>query len=222
VAWRRYIGRALGILAVANKLRQNQPASEGDWAWLWDVGSLGQAIGAGRGLRVQKLFYGSGKASPKPADRFVPVTPARFRAAGRAMAYLLSSSANNPNAVALAMKRRHDLPAQKETLAYALNHWLDECEVGLCFEWTKSESSVRLGTSYPFGGGGRPLIAIGAQLLCAVLQRDVLVNCSACGGLYPPKRQPRRGESHYCENCGRKAANRFAQRRYRARIGTSE
>jgi hypothetical protein len=120
------------------------------------------------------------------------------------------------------MQLRHDLPAQKQALAHALNHWLDECEVGLCLGWTGPEISVRLGTSHPLEGGGRPLVAIGTQLLWAVLQARALVSCSACGGLYAPKRQPRAGESHYCDSCGRKAANRFAQRRYRARKGESE
>lgn len=69
--------------------------------------------------------------------------------------------------------------------------------------------------------------AIGAELLWAVMQREGLVRCSACSGWYDPKeprkgrkgpgRWPRAGENHFCQACGQKAKNRFAQRKYRAK-----
>lgn len=131
------------------------------------------------------------------------------------------SLASNPLIVALAAQRRQTLPEQKRVLAQTVNHWLDECEVGVSLDWSGPGIEFRLGLSDPLGRGTPSLlIAIGVQLLRAVLRQESFVWCSDCGSPYAPDRWPRAGELHYCQDCGRKAANRIAQRRYKQRQKT--
>jgi hypothetical protein len=44
------------------------------------------------------------------------------------------------------------------------------------------------------------------------------VTCSSCGDLYSPRRRPAEGRSRYCPSCGRAAANRAAQERFRSKM----
>lgn len=123
--------------------------------------------------------------------------------------------AANPLLAVLAAQPRRTLPEQRQVLALAVNHWLDECEIGVSIEWPQSGIDFRIGRSDPFGLGSSLLIAIGVQLLRAVLRQESFVWCSTCGYPYPPKRWPRAGEMHYCQRCGRAAALRNAQRKFR-------
>lgn len=126
--------------------------------------------------------------------------------------------ASNPLIVALAAQPHRTLRDQRKTLAFAVNHWLDECGVGISIAWPQSGLDFRLGPSNPFGLGHSSLLtAIGVQLLYAVLRQARMFWCSDCGGPYPPKRWPRDGENHFCEDCGTKAAAKFAAREYRER-----
>ena len=63
-------------------------------------------------------------------------------------------------------------------------------------------------------GGPTLLSGIGALLLSAICRSDRPLLCSACGKPYWPSRKPRDGENHFCQECGKKAARRLAQRRY--------
>lgn len=123
--------------------------------------------------------------------------------------------AANPLIVVLAAQPRTSLAEQKATLALVVNHWLDECEAGVSIDWSKSGVDFRIGRSDPLGRGNSVLIAIGVQLLRAVLRHESFVWCSVCGWPYEPKRWPRAGENHYCRECGRSAAIRIAQRKFR-------
>jgi len=172
VGWRRYIGRARGILAVETDLRKERRVNAAGWAWLLD----------------------------RKED---------------------NSLAANPLVVALAAQRRQTLAEQKRVLAQTVNHWLDECEVGVSLDWSGPGVEFRLGLSDPLGRGTPSLlIAIGVQLLRATLRQESFVWCSDCGSPYRPDRWPRAGELHYCQECGRKVANRIAQRRYKQRRKT--
>ena len=127
-----------------------------------------------------------------------------------------SLAANHLIAV-LAAHPRNTIAQQKRTVALTVNHWLDECQAGVSIEWEGSGVDFRIGRSDPLGRGTSVLIAIGVQLLRAVLRQENFVWCSACGSPYAPKRQPRAGENHYCEECGRSTAVRMAQRRFQKR-----
>ena len=107
---------------------------------------------------------------------------------------------------------------QRQRLSKIVNYWLDECEVGPSITWTKQNIKVSLGLSTPFGFGNRLLVAIGVQLLCAVLRVEGLSDCSACGMLYPPSRSPREGENHFCVDC-KPSTNKLTKRRSRAKKG---
>jgi hypothetical protein len=215
--WRRYSNRANGVLTVADKLRQDKRASERDWQWLWDVGSRSGQIDAKKASRVQRLYYGGRKVAPAVTEWAMPVSRPRFKAVGKSLLYLLNQCVDNPLAAVVAMGRRDTLAAQKEKLAQVVNHWLDECEVGPCINWSKSDLGVRLGLSDPIGRGNRLLIVIVVQLICAVLGKDRLAVCTACAEWYTPHRRPREGEGSFCESCGKRAANRLAKRRSRAK-----
>lgn len=106
--------------------------------------------------------------------------------------------------------RRMILQLQKFSLSVALNDLLLRWGVLPRMRWPESE-----GARFELGGNTL-LSGIGAQLLCAVCGTEGYVICSACGRLYPPKKRPRAG-NRFCPSCGKKAARRFAQRKYRQR-----
>jgi hypothetical protein len=184
-AWRRYIGRAAGILSVSDRLHEGQRATQDEWAWLLD------------GIPAGDHEY-----------------PFRALLAMRKEDVL----ASNPLIATLAAQPHLTLPQQRRTLAVAVNHWLDECGVGISINWRPSGIDFSLGPSNPFGLGNSGLLAaIGVQLLSGVLRQTRMVWCSDCGKAYPPERWPRDGENHFCPDCGTKAANRIAAREYRKR-----
>jgi hypothetical protein len=53
-------------------------------------------------------------------------------------------------------------------------------------------------------GGHGLLGALSVQLLYQVCQTHGMETCSYCGGFYRPRRAPRAGENHYCEDCTQK------------------
>jgi hypothetical protein len=184
-AWRRYAGRARGIVAVSAELRKQRRATADDWSWL-----------------LQGI---------PPAHAAQPLEALLTAKRGDAIAA-------NPLVVALAAQKPRTLLEQRRALSRVVNHWLDESEIGVVLEWSGPGIDLRLGKSNPWGlGSPSPLVVIGIQLLRAVLRQESFVWCSECGSLYPPKRAPRAGEQHYCQECGRAAANRIAQRKFRER-----
>lgn len=58
--------------------------------------------------------------------------------------------------------------------------------------------------------------ALGLQLMFAMSGSGGFVTCSGCGAPYAPRRQPIAGRRHHCQDCGRTAAIRDAQTRFRA------
>jgi hypothetical protein len=201
---------------VADKLHWDRKAKEDDWSWLFD------------GI---------------PARDALPALPLGYPLSALLAASKEDGIAVNPLIVDLAAQRRDTLAAQKRTLACTLNHWLDECGVAVAIDWSGSVVDFRLAPSHPLGFGpdvrrpsgeeaGHPLemsalAAIGAELLWAVMRRDSVARCADCNGWYDPRKRrkgrkqsgrwPRTGESHYCPKCGKKAANKFNQRKYRER-----
>ena len=128
---------------------------------------------------------------------------------------LLALSKEDPLVAVLATQPHGTHEEQRRTLSLAVNHWLDECEIGISIEWPQSGIDFRIGRSDPHGRGSSLLIVIGVQLLRAVLRQKSFVWCSECGSPYVPKRWPRVGQRHYCEQCGRSAVLRNSQRKFR-------
>jgi len=79
------------------------------------------------------------------------------------------------------------------------------------FEYAEVQPRIDLGNH----GIYRLFGALAVQLMVAVSQTEGFALCSGCGTAYFPKRRPRAGEGHYCEDCGRKVALRNAAKRYR-------
>jgi hypothetical protein len=79
------------------------------------------------------------------------------------------------------------------------------------------ESRVRLTAPWWMGNPSWPLFAALGVSLAEAVVGGIFTACSACGGMYRPSRPPRVGQQHYCRECGRPAANREAQRRWRDR-----
>lgn len=183
--WRRYIARANGILTVAAILRE-QKATEDEWSWLFDeiprnrtkATHVEQILGV-KGYKLVSF----GTEDPRPYLALLT---------GRKEDRLMS----NPLIAVLATHRRDTLRKQRQALAAVLNHWLDECETGINVSWSEPGVDVGLGISAPLGGGNRLLVAIGAQLLDAVVNRDTYSRCDSCHGTYKPARRPRAGQKH--------------------------
>ena len=147
--------------------------------------------------------------------------------------------AANPLIAVLAAQPINTVAQQKQALASFLSHWLDESQVTIALDWSGGVIDFCLAPSHPLGIGGCPggskprpieiraLGAISAELLWAVMQREGLARCSACSSWYDPRaprkgrkgpgRWPRPCQNHFCQVCGPKAKNRFAQRKYRAK-----
>jgi hypothetical protein len=206
--WHRYLRGACGVLAVAQKLNLKQKATEQDWLWLFDdipkntsKTSLDDLLGVPKGYRLHVF----GAEDPRPYAAILNAREGDILAA-------------NPLLAVLAAHRRRTLSQQRQAMAAVLNHWLDECATGVSLTWPESGLDVSLGASDPLGRGHRLLVAIGVQLLDAVLNQHVYVPCDVCKRPYKPARLPRDGERHYCddEKC-RRTANSEYQRRLRLR-----
>jgi len=95
------------------------------------------------------------------------------------------------------------------SLEREVNEWLYACEVRPFLSLAGADQKFELRSTL--------LGSLGVQLLSALLRTDGFTVCSACGQPYAPQRRPRKGENHYCQDCGRRATNKLAQRRYRER-----
>jgi len=98
---------------------------------------------------------------------------------------------------------------ERRSLERVVNEWLYACEVRPFLSLTSADQKFELRSTL--------LGSLGVQLLSSLLRAEGFTVCSACGQPYAPTRRPRQGENHYCQNCGRRAANKLGQRRYRER-----
>jgi len=90
--------------------------------------------------------------------------------------------------------------------------WLRFARIGFALVPLKSRWQVEIDYH------GCLLAAIALQLALTLAGVDALFTCSACGRIYPRgKKRPKPGQENYCDNCGRSAALRVADRRRRAR-----
>jgi hypothetical protein len=105
-----------------------------------------------------------------------------------------------------------DLKSACVRLSWIIQQWLSgDVKVIPFLDWTEPRHpTVRL------GGRGLPT-ALALELLFIMARTDGLAICAACGTPYVPRRKPRAGQRTYCPDCGHRAAERDAARRYRAR-----
>jgi hypothetical protein len=106
--------------------------------------------------------------------------------------------------------------AQKRRVGQLVNdYWLGLGLVKPTFEWWgQGEPRLHLGSATLFS-------ALAVQLTLAVAGTAAPAETCAnpkCGRLYFPKRRPRAGERHWCQDCGKRAARTAAQRAYEFRL----
>ena len=100
-------------------------------------------------------------------------------------------------------------------LADLTNKWLMQGLVRLALEWhvraqVRFQSIAREGLTLDG--------ALALQLLFAVGGASTLAMCAGCGlPFFASGARPRRDRNHYCAKCGRRAAVRDANRRWRLR-----
>lgn len=101
---------------------------------------------------------------------------------------------------------------QRTLLPHVVDYLFTEIShVGLEIEWNWDTNNLGLKL------GGRHLFAsLMTELVFAMSGTAGFVNCAGCGTPFAPRRQPTPGMRHYCPDCGRAAANRAAQARFRA------
>ena len=94
-----------------------------------------------------------------------------------------------------------------ELLAQHLNSWL---------WWTGMRPRVvcRSGKLTMDFDGNRLLGALGLQILAAVTGSTEIAKCAECPAIFLSKRQIPKGRARYCDNCGLKAAQRRASKKY--------
>ncbi|GEM_PF-3611749 len=101
---------------------------------------------------------------------------------------------------------------QRILLPHVVDYLFTEVgHVGLEIHWDWDTNNLGLKL------GGRHLFAaLMTELVFAMTGTAGFVKCAGCGAPFAPKRQPTPGMRHYCVKCGRAAANRAAQARFRA------
>jgi hypothetical protein len=104
-------------------------------------------------------------------------------------------------------------------LASALDQWIVDGDVRPWVTvsqapWTPC-AIIRLGSPWWLRTPSWPLFGVLGMALAQDAVGSSKAWCDGCGSLYDFRRWPRAGEYHYCPDCGRKAAVRDAQQRYR-------
>ena len=101
--------------------------------------------------------------------------------------------------------------SQRFFVEMAVNEWLKMASVQPEFQWRYGSPRITLS-----GAGLFPALAL--QLMAAIARTDGLALCTGCGSPYTPKRRPRTGTRHYCQECRDAGVpQRDAARDYRAR-----
>ena len=93
-------------------------------------------------------------------------------------------------------------------LEHLVNQWLLLGGVRVRFSWDPGGQSLSLSGGGLFG-------AIALNLAFAASRSTGLAFCSGCSDLYEPRRMPRMGESHYCDDCRKRGVDAAARQRRR-------
>lgn len=109
--------------------------------------------------------------------------------------------------------RLQDPSYARQFLAIIVELWLFAGGVRPRLSWDdEGHPYVNMRAEFPCMFG-----VLGCQLMLAVTNSSGLAVCSGCQQVYTPKRIPARGRNHYCLQCGRTVALRYAARKYRER-----
>jgi hypothetical protein len=105
---------------------------------------------------------------------------------------------------------------QHDVIEQTIQGWLLEGDVRPQFLWDGPQPRFELVARSTYSG---LFGALATQLAITIAGATSDAICDACGQPYVPKRKPQAGRHHYCdrEHC-RYAAQRFSQRRRRARL----
>ena len=138
-AWWWYVSRANGVLTVLQQLARGRKAPEADWNWLFHrmIGKKEAAV-----FRFEELLPNGQRVKVDLPKNFWPLMTSSV---GRSALFRES-----PGCQASNLRAGDTLKQQRVLLAHVLNHWLDECETGLCVTW-ESDIDVRFGLSHPQG-----------------------------------------------------------------------
>lgn len=109
-----------------------------------------------------------------------------------------------------------------QTVAFVINGWLRAATVGPAIGIQASgEPRVFIGSQGLLGLEGISLVgALTVQMMMFAVSGREMAKCDACGAVFSPKRRRNPNRATYCSNCGRRAANVAARRRYRERMKT--
>jgi hypothetical protein len=109
-----------------------------------------------------------------------------------------------------------DDPKRGKLLRALLNRWLDLAGAELRVAEQDNRPSL---TIVPAREGGWLFTSLVTQITFLAAGTRRWLTCSGCGKPYVPKNVPRSGKHTYCQKCGRKAALRDAQARWREKHG---
>jgi hypothetical protein len=98
-------------------------------------------------------------------------------------------------------------------LTYYADYWLKAADVRPWPQFQDGQLRLTLGSDW----GHSPLFgAIAVQLVLAISGAQGFAVCDACRNVYAPRRNPRAGERHYCQDCrDHNVPERHAAARYR-------
>lgn len=147
-------------------------------------------------ILAAKLHMGEGRSTHE--DEVALINAARAR---RGMAPFMPEE----------VERRVDDEWRRGMVAMSIRDWLDDADLRMAFQWSGKEPEVQ-----PTGRGLFSVLT--RHLVFAVLRADGLAICYECKTPYVPSRKPREDELHYCRNCSKRASDKHAQRRRRARL----
>jgi hypothetical protein len=102
-------------------------------------------------------------------------------------------------------------------LEWAVERWWKLGDVRLRFDYSQASPSATLAGEGLFGALAEQLISYASTRLGGFALPEGRCLCDSCYKPFVPRRHPAAGQNHYCEDCGRRAALRDAQRRLRAK-----
>lgn len=95
-----------------------------------------------------------------------------------------------------------------EAITAHIHGWLKRAPINYTCTYNRKTGTIQSGlqpTEFLFG-------LIVQQVLMLITGTESLVTCDACGSFYLPHRKPRPDHNHFCETCGKKAADRVRKR----------
>lgn len=190
--WRHFARQARGYLAIADRLHGGQIGRQEDWQIVHEWRHWPNGRGSGKGLWAF-------------SDR--PTNPSQTIDLG-------TGKLKDPHQAYTVPWWRQTVDEDWSMVVEGVEEtWLSYGDVRPSLSLSDGTPRIRLGGGGLFG-------ALAVQLMMNVCRTAGIALCSECGIAYLPKRRPRVGNRHYCQDCGKKPAQRNASREYRRRRRT--